>query len=140
METSHKKLPHLLASAKKNGSLTVVFALFAEFLIIGYLAFAALFSLETLLPNIIGSHIDLTLFFAVLLLFTFALLSIGHFLAVEFILTVSWKNPWLWLGSLWSLGILAISLYRFPLWSIPIILVGFGLVASLFARIFFDRE
>jgi hypothetical protein len=50
------------------------------------------------------------------------------------------KNPLLWLGLLWMLGILAVSLYKFPLPVIPVIIAGFFLIGFLFWKIFLENK
>lgn len=129
-----------LAPLKENGFLAVCYALLAEALTIGYLGFIALFTVETLLPTFVTVRFSLTKFFFILFLLTFILIALGRYLDISFEWKINKKSPTLWLGLLWTLGILTISLYKFPLTTIPIIIAGFFLTGLLFWKIFFDEE
>lgn len=145
METIHTSLEKYLAALKKNGCLAICYALLAEALIIGYLGFIALFTVETFLPTFVTVRFSLTQFFLILFLLTFILIALGRYLDISFdwqrqMSGISKKNPGLWLGLVWALGILAISLYKFPPITIPIIIAGFFLTGYLFWKIFFGEE
>ena len=140
METLKIFFASHLITLKQNGLLTVCYALLAEALIIGFLGFGALFTIETLLPTFVTFRFSLTTFFSVLILLTFVQSALGHFLKISFEWKLSKKNPLLWLGIFWMLGILAISLYKFPPLTIPVIIAGFFLVGYLFWKIFFDTK
>lgn len=124
---------------KKNGFLFVIYALLAEALILGFIGFVTLFTIETLLPTFVTARFSLTKFFFVLLLLSFVLTALGHYIGISFDKTINKKNPLLWLGLLWTLGILAISLYKFPSPVIPFIIAGFFFVGFLFWKIFFTK-
>lgn len=140
MEALEKLLAPYIATLKQNGLLTVCYALLAEALIIGFLGFGALFTIETLLPTFVTIRFSLTQFFSILILLTFVLSILGHFLDISFESKMNRKNPWLWIGLIWMLGILLISLYKFPPLTIPFIIAGFFLVGFLFYKIFFEQE
>lgn len=140
METLKKWLTPYLITLKKNGFLSVCYAVLAEALVIGFLAFGALFTIETLLPTFVTVRFSLTLFFGILILLASLLSVLGHFLDISFTLQMHKKNPWLWLGLVWILGILLLSLYKFPLLTIPLIIISFFLVGFLFWKIFFGQD
>lgn len=143
METIHAYFAKHLAALKENGCLAVCYALLAEALIIGYLGFIALFTVETLLPTFVTARFSLTQFFLILFLLSFILAALGRYLDISFdrqMSGISKKNPALWLGLLWMLGILTLSLYKFPLVTIPIIIAGFFLIGFLFWKIFFGEK
>lgn len=129
-----------LSSLKENGFLSVIYALLAEALLLGFIGFVALFTIETLLPTFVTARFSLTKFFFVLFLFSFALVLLGRYLNISFQQKINKKSPLLWLGLLWTFGILAISLYKFPLPAIPIIIAGFFLAGFLFWKIFFGEN
>ena len=112
---------------KQNGSLSVVYALLVEALFLGYLAFAVLFTAETFLPT--------ATFFAVLFTLSFVLIRLSRYLDLSFPFVLNKKSPMLWLGLLWAFLITAISLIKFPLWSVLLILLGFTATGYLFWKI-----
>lgn len=129
-----------LARFKENGFLTVCYALLLEALIIGYLGFIALFTMEMLLPTFVSARFSLTKFFFFLFLFSFVLTGLGRYLDMSFKWKINKKNPMLWLGLLWTIGILLLSLYKFPPFIIPIIILAFFLIGYLFWQILFEEK
>ena len=129
-----------LKKMKQNGFLAVCYALLLEALIIGYLGFMALFTIEMLLPTFVSARFSLTKFFFLLFLFSFVLTALGRYLDMSFEWKITKKNPLLWLGLLWTLGILLLSLYKFPPVIIPIIILAFFSIGYLFWKILFSEE
>jgi len=125
---------------KKNGVLTISYALLTEALFIGYLAFIALFTLEMLLPTFVTVRLNLTTFFFILFSFSFVLAFLGHILNLTFDQKIQKKNPLVWIGLFWTIGILILSLSHFPLLLIPFIIITFLLIGYLFWKIFFDER
>lgn len=125
---------------KENGVLAVFYALLTEALFIGYLAFIALFTLEMLLPTFVTVRLDLTTFFFILFLFSFVLTLVGHILDLTFDQKIQKKNPALWIGLLFTVSILILSLSNFPPLLIPFIIIAFLLIGFLFWKIFFSEE
>lgn len=140
MDFLQKKLQAIFTQWRESGFLSVIYALLAEALLIGYLGFTALFTMETLLPTFVTARLSLAKFFAVLVLLSFALALLGRYLDIGFGWKTGKKNPLLWIGLLWTVAILAVSLYKFPIATIPVIIAGFLLVGFLFFRIFFSRQ
>ncbi|MEK9151307.1 MAG: hypothetical protein AAB547_01605 [Patescibacteria group bacterium] len=143
MEMIDTYLAKYLTPLKENGCLAVCYALLAEALFIGYLGFITLFTIETLLPTFVTARFSLTQFFLILFLLSFVLIALGQYLDISFdrqMSKINKKSPALWLGLLWTLGILAISLYKFPPLTIPIIITGFFFVGFFFWKIFFSEE
>ncbi|MFZ2299558.1 MAG: hypothetical protein WAW00_00275 [Candidatus Moraniibacteriota bacterium] len=140
METINTYFSKQLSTLKESGALSVCYALLAEALIVGYLGFIALFTVETLLPTFVTGRFSLTQFFLILFLLTFSLIALGRYLDISFDWKLNKKSPTLWFGLFWMLCILAISLYKFPLTTIPIIIAGFFLVGFLFWKILFNEK
>lgn len=135
METLSKYFRNQYSQLKKDGFLTVLYALLAEALFIGFLFFAAFFTIETLLPTFVTVRFSLTKFLSCLVLLSFILAALGHSLEIEFPWKVKKGNPLFWLFSIWAIGILSLSLFKFPPFLIPIILIGFLFAGYLFAKI-----
>lgn len=125
---------------KKDGSLHVVYALLAETLFLGLLAFVGLFTIETLLPTFVTVRFSITKFFLGLSLLTFLLAALGQLIDIEFTLRIKKTSPLLWLGMLWAFAILTISLYKFPLFLIPFLILGFFATGYLFVKIFLEEK
>jgi hypothetical protein len=140
MQTINAYFTKQLAFLKENGFLVVCYALLAEALLWGFIGFIVLFTLETLLPTFVTVRFSLTKFFLFLFLFSFILILLGRYLNISFSWPTNKKSPAVWLGLLWMLGILSVSLYKFPLPIIPIIIIGFFLVGFLFWTIFFGKH
>lgn len=139
MELLQKKLTTVFASWRATGALHVVYALSLEALFIGYLFFMGLFTVETLLPTFVTVRFSLTKFFFVLIAATILLSLLGRFLELSFTWNITKKNPILWLGILWSIGILTVSMIKF-LFFIPILIILFGLSGYLFWQILFEQK
>ena len=129
-----------LKKMKQNGFLAVCYALLLEALLIGYLGFMALFTIEMILPTFVAARFSLTKFFFLLFLFSFVLTALGRYLDMSFEWKITKKNPLLWLGFLWTLCILLLSLYKFPPAIILIIILAFFLIGYLFWKILFGFD
>lgn len=140
MEFFDRYIMKHLEHFKKNGFLSVCYALFAEALLLGFIGFIGLFTLETVLPTFVTAHFSLTKLFFFLTIASFALTLLGRYLDIHFTLPDNQKNPVVWIGILWTIGILGISLYKFPLITIPVIILGFLAIGYLFWKIFFGEE
>lgn len=139
MELIQKKISDLLLRYKATGLLHVGYALLAEALIIGFIFFLGLFTIETLLPTFVTVRLSLTKFFFFLVTGTMMLSLLGHFLQISFPWNITKKNPLLWLGVIWSIGILALSLLKFPPLLIGSILLLFLVAGYLFWNIFSEE-
>ncbi len=124
---------------RTTGVLHVVYALAAEALLAGYVFFIGLFTVETLLPTFITVRFSLTKYLFFLIMSTWALALLGRFLNLSFSGTISRKSPLLWLGVLWTIGILAVSLFKFPPILIPFLIALFLFSGYLFWTIFFEE-
>lgn len=140
MKALKELLTSYLTTLKQNGVLEVCYALLAETLILGFLGWSALFTIETLLPTFVTVRFSLTQFFSILVLLTFVLSVLGHFLGISFESKINKKNLWLWIGLVWTLFILTISLYKFPPFTTVLIIVAFFFIGFLFYRIFFGQK
>ncbi len=140
MEMLNKYLASFFARTKDNGSLAILYALLVETLLIGYIFFAGLFTAETLLPTFVTVHLSLAKFLFALVLLTFITSALGRFLDMHFTWRITKKSPLLWLGTFWTIGILGLSLYKFPLVTIPFLIGGFLAVGYLFSKIIFSEE
>lgn len=140
MDFIQKKFLAALTHWHATGFLAVLYALAVETLLIGFIFFMGLFTVEMLLPTFVTARLSLTKFFFFLILGTFLLSLIGRFLEVSFSWNITRKSPLLWLGILWAIGILALSLSKFPLILIPILIAGLLFSGWLFWQIFFVEE
>lgn len=140
MELVQKSILTRLEKLKKNGFLAVLYALLCEALCIGALAFLGLLTLEMLLPTFIITRLSLTKFFFALFTLSLGLIFLARYLDLSFSFTLHKKSPWLWLGTFWLLGIILLSLYKFPPLSIPIIAFGLLVSVFLFIRLFFSKD
>lgn len=131
---------HSFERLKKNGFGAILYALLAEGLLYGYLGFIALFTAETLLPTFITVRLSLTKFLFILVVLSFLLALLGRFLDIRYTKKVLKYDALFFLGLLWSIGILTISLYKFPLVLIPVIEGALFLIGFLFFKIFFDTK
>ena len=130
----------ILLRLRNRGALHVIYALGVEALVIGFVFFTGFFTLETLLPTFVTVRLSLTKFFFVLILAGIALSLLGQFLLVSLPARLTKKSPLLWLGVLWSIGILAISLMKFPPLLFTLFIAFFLLSGYLFFQIFVEKE
>lgn len=136
MSYIHKLIQSIL-HYKENGVLTLLFNILVEFLFIGYIGFLSLFTLEMILPLFVTSHISLTKLFIILSSLSFFTLILGRIIEENFEIYLNKKNPFLWMGLLLALGIFSLSLFQFPLGTIPFILIAFFTVLWFLWDIFF---
>lgn len=130
----------MLLDWRASGLLKVIYTLATEALLIGYVYFIGFFTIETLLPTFVTVRFSLTTFFFFLIIATMLLSLLGRFLALSFSWNINKKSPLLWLGLLWTLGIATISLIKFPLVLLLIIIALFFLSGYLFWNIFFEKK
>lgn len=140
MHTLKMKWELFFARSRTSGLLNMIYALGLETLFIGYLYFIGFFTLETLLPGFITVRFSLAKFFFALVLGTMLLSLLGRFLNFSFTWNFTKKSPALWIGFLWALGILTVSLMKFPIFFIPIIITLLLLSGFLFWTIFFEAH
>ena len=140
MDFLFKKLTPSLGKWRTSGALHIVYALAVEALIIGYLYFAGFFTIETLLLTFVITRFSLAKFLLILTLSTFATALLGRYLNLSFSWNITKKSPLLWLGIFWAVGILSVSLIKFPPLLIPVFIAGFFLSGYLFWNIFFEKE
>ncbi len=130
----------MLLDWRASGLLKVIYTLATEALLIGYVYFIGFFTIETLLPTFVTVRFSLTTFFFFLIIATMLLSLLGRLLALSFSWNINKKSPLLWLGLLWALGIATISLIKFPLVLLLIIIALFFLSGYLFWNIFFEKK
>jgi|SRR6185369_4412371 len=135
MEYKKKYVSTQLNILKDSGLLRVVYALLLEALFIGFLIFVGLFTVETVLPTFVTVRFSLAKLLLGLIILSFVLVSLGRYLELSYSIHTKKIKPFFWLALFWSLGIFAVSLYKFPPIAIPIIVVGFLAVGYLFAKI-----
>jgi phosphatidylserine synthase len=115
--------------------LAVAANLLSDVVFVGWIAFAGLYAIEVLLPTFVTARLSLVKFAILLLGLTSLLIWLSQSLAPtkqpsKKILS----RPLLILFAMVSIGIIALAHYRFPWWSIPIIVSGYSLVLWLFFR------
>lgn len=140
MKFLQKKIMAMLLDWRASGLLKVIYTLATEALLIGYVYFIGFFTIETLLPTFVTVRFSLTTFFFFLIIATMLLSLLGRLLALSFSWNINKKSPLLWLGLLWALGIATISLIKFPLVLLLIIIALFFLSGYLFWNIFFEKK
>ncbi|MGK2848969.1 MAG: hypothetical protein ACSLEX_02785 [Minisyncoccota bacterium] len=140
MSLSQHLFTPYMDNLKKNGGLTVSYALLAEALILGYTGFFLLLMLEILFPTLIADRINLSLAFAILMFFSLVLGALGQALDVHFTPTIHKKSPLLWIGLFLIFSVSMISLYTFP-WPI-MLLVTLSLlwISQLFWRTLINQK
>ncbi len=127
----------LLLLLKHHKMTPVAFAIFTEFLILATLGFLLLWSLEILLPTFVSARINLPLYFGGIL----SLFILHHAISVWLPQKINSLNrPLRWfliifLGFL-SIILLLLSLLKFPIPAIVIILLFCAFLGYLFRRIF----
>lgn len=109
---------------QESGKLAIAASLLFELLIVLWLGFIALFSLETLLPTFVTIRISLTNFLTVLILGTILYLFLEQ--KVDAPLEQNKTPRWLSVG-VWCFGalLIALSLARFPLAGAIVFFVGY---------------
>ena len=125
---------------KENGVLTLLYNLLIEFLFIGYLGFLSLLSIEMMLPLFITAHISLTKLFIILFLLSFFTLVLGRIVEQDFKIRLQKKNPLVWIGFFFTLCMFLLSTLRFPLSTIPFLLLAFFSILWLLWKIFFCED
>jgi len=125
---------------RSTGLLHIVYALLVETLFICFLYFCGLFTLETLLPTFVTERVSLATFLLILVTFTMFTSLLGRFLNISFPWQITKKSPLLWLGLVWGTSLLLVSLIKFPVALIPVLIVLFLLSGYLFWSLFFADE
>ncbi|NTW45751.1 MAG: hypothetical protein HGB18_01695 [Candidatus Moranbacteria bacterium] len=118
----------------------VMYAILAEACELGLLAFAAMLTVEAVLPGMITLRINLAPVFLVLLLLILATAALGKSLGISFPFAPDKRSPLTWIGISWLAFLLTLSSIRFPFWSVPLIVGGTFVVAHLFWKILFRNE
>lgn len=135
-----KVLHNSLEKWKEKGYLHVAYALLFEFLSIAAFVFVGLFSLEMLLPTFITARLSLAKFFFFFVLGVFILLFLGKKIDAHFENKFSWRSPLLSLTLFWTGCIFLLSLYKFPLPTIPILFLLFFAILFLFFQLLFKKK
>ena len=140
MNTLFEKVQAFGHQWRTDGRLVVCYALLLETLVIGYIGFIGLYTLEMLLPTFITVRLSLTKFFFLLIILTMITASLGRFLNMQFSFNIHKKHPLVWIGCLWLFGISMLALYKFPPFIIPLIILSFFLIGYLFWKILFGKD
>lgn len=140
MEFVQKTILSHLEKLKKSGFLVVLYALLSEALCIGAFVFLGLLTLEMLLPTFIVARLSLTKFFFALFTLSFGLIFLARYLELSFPFRINKKSPLVWTGTAWLSGIILLSLYKFPLLSLPFIALGLLASVYFFLHIFFEEK
>jgi hypothetical protein len=123
-----------LENSRKNGRLAIGLNLLFETLIAGWVGFFGLYTLEVLLPTFITSRLSLPAFFVVLVGGSALLSLLAEHSPARSVHFRSAGRVLIALVLLWSFALVALSLYRFPFWSIPLQIGGFAAIVFLFFR------
>lgn len=133
LEKSFQKL-------KESGYGNILYALLIEGMFLLLLAFAGLFTLEMILPGIIASRFVLAKFLIVIIFLLISTGFFGKFLGLRFPISLSIPKPIRILAFLWAFFLLTLSLLKFPLWSIPIILLAFFGIGYFFRETLLENK
>ncbi len=133
----HPSIENIVAPYKKNGSLAIAANLFFDLALVGWVAFVCFYALEVLLPTFIIARLSLVKFAIVLLVLTSLLVWFGSILEIKRGRSEERKDLSCLLFVaiiIGNVGIVALAHYRFPWWSIPVMLAGYVFALWLFIR------
>ncbi|MFA9262361.1 MAG: hypothetical protein ACEQSB_03335 [Undibacterium sp.] len=125
----------LLERSKKNGSLAIGANLLFDIVLLGWLAFAGLYSIEVLLPTFVTARLSLVKFSVILIGLTALLAVTGKSLPHTSRITerAPHIHRWLFFVTIaFILGILTLAHYRFPWWTIPISVGSYAATSYVF--------
>lgn len=133
----HPLVEKIMARHTTNGRLAIAANLLFDLVLVGWVAFTGLYALEVLLPTFVIARISLVKLAVILLLLTTLLIWLGSILEVK--REASTKKSSISHGFLIaivavSISVVALAHYRFPWWSIPLLLAGYTLTLWLFVR------
>jgi hypothetical protein len=121
----------------QNGRLALAANLLYDIVLVGWIAFAGLYALEALLPTFVIARLSLVKFAVLLLVLSSLLFWLAEKLRpAEVSSKKGLSRPLLIFIGLAGFGVIALTHYRFPWWSIPISLCGYSIIIWLFAKRF----
>lgn len=116
------------------------YSLMGELLVLLFIFLAFLMTAEILLPGFISLRLNLTWYLFLLLVGVFLLLLVGKISDIQPIHKIPLERGVVTLSSLWGVGIIGLSLYRFPWWSILILLGLLALVSVWAYQILYPKN
>lgn len=127
----------IIAPYKANGQLAIAANLLFDLVLVGWIAFAGLYALEVLLPTFVIARLSLVKLAVILLVLTSLLAWLGSVLDIK--MAGSQERNHLSRRSLVAIiiggvSVVALAHYRFPWWSIPMMLSGYVLALWFFVR------
>lgn len=128
-------IENFITPYKKSGRLAIAANLLFDLALVGWIAFTGLYALETLLPTFVIARLSLVKFAVILLLLTSLLVWISSVLGIKEKESATKKAvPRIMLVAIITagVGIIALTHYHFPWWSIPIMLGGYALALWFF--------
>lgn len=133
----HTTLKKLLDREIATGRLAVAANLLYEAALVGWIAFGGLYALEALLPTFVTARLSLVKFGVLLLVLSSILIWLSqHLKPVSHQTKKETSRPLSIFLIITGLGIVTLTHYRFPWWSIPISISSYGLIVWLFFRLF----
>ncbi len=131
----HASIENLLARYRKDGRLAVFANLLFDVVLVGWIVFAGLYALEVLLPTFVTARLSLVKASVILLFLTSLLAWLGSMLGAEKdAASKTPSHPVIISTTIVALGIIALAHYRFPYWSIPILIIGYAIAIWIFAK------
>ncbi len=118
----------------------VFYALLVEAVEIALLAFAALLTVEAVLPGIISLRLNLATPFLVILILIAVTAALGRSLGTTFPFVPNKKSPLTWIGISWLAFLLTLSTIHFSYWAVPVIVGSLFIIAHFFWKILFRNE
>lgn len=139
--TGDATIAKMLAALRKyEPALPLAYALLVEAVELGLFSFAALLTLEAVIPGIVSVRLNLAIPFMAILILIVLSTALGRKIGVAFPFSPDKKSPLTWIGISWLAFLLTLSSIHFPFWAVPIIVGGLFLAAHFFWRLLFRRE
>ncbi len=134
----HTAIKTLFARHRTDGRLAILANLLFDVVLAGWIAFAGLYAIEILLPTSVTARLSLVKLSVILLFLTSLLAWLGSILGKGERSPEKLSRPIILSISIIAVGIIALAHYRFPWWSIPILVASYG--AALWLLINRNRE
>lgn len=124
----------LLERIKENGSLAIFTNLLFDTVTLGWLVFSGLYAVEVLLPTFVTARLSLVKLSILLIALTTLLAALRKSLPKTDSEGESASTGLIWIAGLFAIGTITTAHYRFPWWSIPLLVGGYFIIAWLFHK------
>ncbi len=120
--------------------LPIIYALLIEAIELSLFAFAAVMTIEAILPGIVTFRMNLAKPLIVIILMIALAGFLGKHLGASFPFSPDKKSPLTWIGITWFAFLLTLASISFPSWAVPVIIGTVFGIAYLFWKIFFRKK